>query len=156
MVLGLRNLDDGELREGFHEVSDEERVRSEFVENVTRCPYGIDGSCEGFKDAEYKERCEVKHPRYLLDCELYRQFVSDPEMFRGKIKVKDVSTQEGNYFQQRDESLHDTVVMSSDEVVRDIKDDASLQDRVDEGEDVSEDINHEGRLAYLGLRHSDL
>jgi len=131
MILEKKDFDAKEF-DGFHEVSDEELIPGIYIENPFICPFGIEGYCEGFKDAEYSKRCEVSQPIKLLDCKIYNHFI-------------DLSR---NYPQQRNESIHDTVIMSAEDVVNWI-DYSSLQDRVDDGEDALEIFENE---SYLNRR----
>lgn len=149
MVLNLRDLDGGELRNGFHEVSDEEETQ--YTDNPFFCFFGSEGYCGVLKSGEYRSECRVEDPIDLLKCKIYNHILDNWD----KPEVRDASLDEGHYF-QRNESLHDTVIMSAEDVVESTKRSQStylsLQDRADDGEDVSGDIEEQGFRMYWGAK----
>jgi len=88
---------------GFHELRDDEEIPGNYAGSPFICPFGLEGLCEGIRDPDYKERCEVQNPIDLLKCQLYNQFINDPDSY---LKNKPVL-----------QSEKDTVVMSGDDVV---------------------------------------
>ncbi len=106
---------------GLHEIN---TPRGGYEENPFTCPFGIEGYCEGYMDAEHTERCEVSHPAKLLNCDLYVDFVTKPEVFLYPLQVPRVDPNA------------DTVIMHGDEVVKNSTSFDSIHDRIADGADI--------------------
>ena len=105
-------------RNGFHEMNNE--IHSGYFDDPLICPFGIEGYCEGFKDPEYKVRCEVKDPKDLLKCGTYLDFIAENDLYRD---AKPISAYD-----------EDTVEMTAEEVVKASQEYESLQDALEDGE----------------------
>ena len=88
MVLMVRKLTDLAekdrrilMNSGMHVLMISEYVPGEYTSSPFVCPFGNEGYCEGIKDEDITGRCEVINPADLLNCELYKNFINNPDFY---------------------------------------------------------------------------
>jgi len=69
------------MNSGMHMLTISEPASGEYTSNPFICPFGTEGYCDGIKDRYIAGRCEVLNPGDLLNCDLYRNFISNPDLY---------------------------------------------------------------------------